>query len=168
MASVGYSNVSDASTGSAKRSVSGAFNQLGPGLVRELKEAFTLIDKDGDDVISDMDLHEILGSLGQTPDPEVVHAMLSEMHGPVTLSAFLTTMAAYLSEISAKEDLVQAFEAFESSNGQVKCSDLRDALLQQGMSSDEIDMVLSRFTKSSGFAGDVFLHKEFINQLRGE
>lgn len=165
MASVGYSNGSPVTQ---KRTISGAFNQLGPGLVRELKEAFTLIDKDGDDVISDMDLHEVLVSLGQTPDPQEIRAMLQEMPSPVTLSAFLTNMATHLSVVSGKEDMLRAFQAFET-NGQVDCTELRSALIDQGMSGSDVDMVLSRFTKQSGFASeDAFMYKEFISQLRGD
>lgn len=47
-----------------RRTTSGAFTQLNPNQVRRLKEAYSLLDKDGDGNISASDINEMLTSLG--------------------------------------------------------------------------------------------------------
>ena len=81
-----------------------AFTQLDPAQVRQLKEAFTLLDSDGNGTVSSQDLAEMMVSLGLPADvasEAEVTRMLALMPQPLTFSSFLTGMSGLLGRLSS-------------------------------------------------------------------
>lgn len=180
-----------------RRTTSGAFTQLDPAQVRQLKEAFTLLDKDGNGTISEDDLTEMLVSLGRDPSSsQEVQNMLDLMPQPLTFSSFLTGMSALLGNVSSSSDLLDAFAAFEEHpvggghsaaasagvdssatttggeehhhhNYRIHVDELREMLLETGMSPQDVDKCFSAFLKPGGLAGDWFYYRDFVSMMKG-
>lgn len=151
-----------------RRVASGAFNQLNPTLVREFKEAFDLLDKDGKGHIAPEDVEEMFVQLGQVPAGDEVKKMMASLPSPITFSVFLTFMSNAIAEISSREELTQAFSAFSDDNSDaVSYSALAEALVEDGMDASDVEAALGAFKARNGFRGDVFRHKDFIDVLRG-
>jgi Ca2+-binding EF-hand superfamily protein len=154
---------------SPRRAVSGAFSQLNPALVRELKEAFTLLDKDGNGTVDRTDLEEMLVSLGQDPTNEQLDEMVAHMPQPLTFSSYLTEMSTKLLDLSSRADLLTALEVFKHEDEKAVDADLLKAsLLEYGMTSYDVERALGGFVQSSGFSGDMFMYRDFVDMLRGE
>lgn len=140
-------------------------------MVRQLKEAFTLLDKDGDGTINEGDLEEMLVSLGQNPGDAELKAMLSLMPQPITFSSYLTGMSNHLCALSGKEELVTAFEAFgDDSTESASCNgipveELKQLLTSHGMAAQDVDTALGEFMKR-GFLGDRIDYKALVGVLR--
>lgn len=155
-----------------RRTTSGAFTQLDPAQVRQLKEAFTLLDKDGNGTVSEDDLTEMLVSLGKDPSAKEVHDMLELMPQPLTFSSFLTGMSSLLCNVSSSGDLLSAFAAFESDNQQqqgerIHVDELKEMLVETGMSAQEVDTCFAPFLKAGGMQGDWFYYRDFVSMMRG-
>lgn len=150
--------------------------------MRQLKEAFTLLDKDGNGTISEDDLTEMLVSLGKDPSDEEVQSMLKEMPQPLTFSSFLTGMSSLLCNVSSSGDLLGAFAAFEEDHRtvateggapvahderRIHVDELREMLIETGMSGKDVDTCFAPFLKTGGLAGDWFYYRDFVNMMRG-
>lgn len=161
---------------SLRRSASGALNQLSAVQISQLKESFTLLDKDGDGVISPEDLGAMLASLGLDASPAAVSQHLSAAPSPFNLASYLTHLSQHLSLLSPVGDLMAAFEAFdENDDGIVDVEELKSALTGMGerMSSEDVDRALKGFTRRKGLkrgggSGDVFRYREFVDLLAGK
>ncbi|ANB13549.1 myosin II regulatory light chain Rlc1 [Sugiyamaella lignohabitans] len=116
----------------------------------------------------------MLISLGQEPTTEELENMMGKMASPLTFSAYLTGMSHNLSQLSSKKELLAAFEAFqdeeaaENNSGVIGLDELRDSLAEYGMDHQDIEQSLAAFTRSSGFSGEHFMYRDFVNLLRGE
>lgn len=101
--------------------------------------------------------------------------MLAEMPKPLTFSSFLAAMSNIIGKVSPANDLMNAFSVFEediptsdlngSGERRIKTEELREMLLESGMSLEDIDICFRPFLKSNGLAGDWFYYKDFINML---
>lgn len=186
-----------------RRTTSGAITQLDGRQIRQLKEAFTLLDQSGTGTVTAPALAEMLVSLGQDPaqaDAEAT-AMLELMPQPLTFSSFLTGMGMLLGGVAGETDLLEAFAAFETSspgsampssptknsttNGskstkggssssssniedaRIHVDELREMLLETGMSASEVDTCFKPFLKAGGLAGDWFYYGEFVSMMKG-
>ncbi|KAI9804871.1 MAG: hypothetical protein M1825_001240 [Sarcosagium campestre] len=163
---------------------SDALSKLQPAQVRELREAFQLLDGDGDGQVTRNDVAETLTNLGQDATSSAI-ATFFPPGAPQTLSLpnFLTQISTLLAHISPAEELIAAFEAFdEDDNGQIDVGELRDAILRTApehgqagrtLSETEVDRVLQGFTgrkafgKKSGPRGDVFRYNDFVGAVSG-
>lgn len=113
----------------------------------------------------------MLISLGQEPSKEEIESMLEKMPRPLTFSAFLTGMSGHLCDLSSRQELLSAFQAFEDDDKKskgIKADYLKDQLLEFGMEQEDIDTAMSSFIKSHGFLGDRFNYKDFVDIMRGE
>lgn len=114
--------------------------------------------------------------------------MLELMPQPLTFSSFLTGMGALLGGVAGEADLLGAFAAFESSasasassmpannknnknnnieDARIHIDELRDMLLETGMTSAEVETCFKPFLKSGGLAGDWFYYGEFVSMMKG-
>ncbi|CAN6674728.1 hypothetical protein TRVA0_062S00540 [Trichomonascus vanleenenianus] len=155
-----------------KRSTSGQFTQLSPAQIRELKEAYTLLDKDGDGTINRADLEEMVISLGQDPTDQYIEELFGAMPSPLTFSAFLTGMSAHLCNMSSRGELLKAFEAFSDdsgskSNPSISADELEESLMEYGMSEADARMAMEAFVKK-GFMGSRFHYRDFVDMMRAE
>ena len=62
-----------ASKARIRREPSGVFTLFQPPQVQQFKEAFSLIDQDGDGIVTEDDLKRIFASLGQWSVPKAFH-----------------------------------------------------------------------------------------------
>lgn len=156
--------------------------------MRQLKEAFTLLDSDGNGTVSAQDLVEMMVSLGLPAGAESeaeAAEMLMLMPQPLTFSSFLTGMSGLLGKLSSAADLKEAFAAFEDDGttlgttvpvgmtgskdtGRIHVDELKEMLMESGMSETEIDQCFKSFIKPGGLSGNWFYYKDFISLVKGE
>lgn len=113
----------------------------------------------------------MLVSLGQCPDSEELKRTLSLLPQPVTFSSYLTGMSNNLCQLSSREELIAAFEAFgdddsesASENG-IPTEDIRQMLVSHGMSDKDVNNALGGFIKN-GLLGERFDYKALVSVLR--
>ncbi|KAG8885015.1 hypothetical protein FRB97_002522 [Tulasnella sp. 331] len=129
-------------TSRSRREPSGVFTLFQPAQIQQFKEAFSLIDQDGDGMVTEADLKSIFASLGITPTRHMMDALLNARPGGdlpdtmdkgVNFTMFLTMMGEHLLELDAEAELLEAFESFdENDEGKVKCDELRPFTDRQG------------------------------------
>ncbi|KAG4302510.1 hypothetical protein PCANB_001188 [Pneumocystis canis] len=147
------------------RSPSGVFTQLTSTQINELKESFSILDKDGNGIIGKEDLQAMLISLGQDPSSSELSYMLSLIPGPLNFAAYLTFFSTHLSLLSPREEIINAFQTFDENNsGKINFLELKDALMSMGsrMSEDQVDKALKQFLN-----GTNVLYRDFIDALAG-
>jgi len=176
-------HIAKAQKSRARREPSGAFQLFQAPQIQQFKEAFSLIDQDGDGIVSEKDLKAVFANLGLTPSPAMLDSLLSARPGThsrapsapeddsmpdrgVNFPMFLTMMGERLFEFDSEAELVEAFECFdENDTGVVKADDLRKWLSEVGdrMSGDEIDRLLKgSFTDRQGN----FKYREWAKVVR--
>ncbi|KAI9886709.1 MAG: hypothetical protein M1823_001485 [Watsoniomyces obsoletus] len=159
-----------------------ALSKLNPAQVRELREAFQVLDRDGDGSVGREDVVDMLNNLGQDASPPIISTFFPPGKSQnLTLAQFLTQLSTLLGNMSRPDELLSAFAAFDDNdNGQIDVADLRDTLLhtapenrnQQPLSRAEIDKVMEGFTgrKTAGKKlgkEDVFRYQEFLAAVTG-
>lgn len=109
--------------------------------------------------------------LGQEPSEQDVKTMMEALPQPLTFSSFLTGMSSHLCDVSNREELLKAFEAFEQDvdnrkqNG-IPIEDLQASLLEYGMGEQEIKAAMNSFIKPSSLFGDRFNYRDFVDMMR--
>ncbi|KAG8943517.1 hypothetical protein FRC00_011089 [Tulasnella sp. 408] len=159
----------------SRREPSGVFTLFQPAQIQQFKEAFSLIDQDGDGMVTEADLKSIFSSLGITPSRHMMDSLLNARPGGeiadphdkgVNFTMFLTMMGEHLLELDGEQDLLEAFECFdENDEGKVKCEELRKWLSEVGdrMDNQEMDRLLKGpFTDRQGY----FNYREWVKVLR--
>ncbi|KAI9849633.1 MAG: hypothetical protein M1837_002758 [Sclerophora amabilis] len=164
-------------------------SKLSAPQVRELREGFQLLDRDSDGLVTREDVVEMLNSLGQDSSARNVATFFppSTPH-PLTLPPFLTNLSALLAPISASDELLSAFAAFDDDDsGTVDVGELRDALLntapedfgERPMTEVQVESAMRDFVGRKAFGGghgkanrggtrgDVFKYKDFVDSVRG-
>ncbi|KAI9637491.1 uncharacterized protein MKK02DRAFT_43417 [Dioszegia hungarica] len=145
--------------GHAPREASGgAYTMFDPQQVKQFKEAFAMIDQDGDGRVTEEDLRTMLSSLGQTPTPSLLSNLLTDPSGhraqSVNFTQFLSMMGRHLLALDAEHDLLEAFACFdEGDKGWVKVDEVRKLLAEMGdrMDEREIDRLFAGpFTDRQG------------------
>jgi calmodulin len=111
----------------------------------ELKEAFSLFDKDGDGTITIDELSIVMKSIGQASSLEAVKEMINEIDddndGEVSYEEFLKLMARKMKDGETDEELIEAFKTFDvNNNNYITEPELSEIMERYGekMSSDEI------------------------------
>ncbi|OCH89572.1 EF-hand protein [Obba rivulosa] len=178
------SKLTKAQKSRARREPSGVFSLFQPPQIQQFREAFSLIDHDGDGVVSEQDLKHIFTSLGITPSKKTIDDLLVDRPGDrahsrvasyeaegaqdrgITFPMFLTMMGEHLYDFDTEAELLEAFECFdESDTGFVKCDEIRKWLGDVGerMDPHEIDKLLKGpFTDRQGN----FNYREWVKVLR--
>lgn len=168
-----------------ERKASGIYSQLSQDQINVLRDAFSLIDDDGDGIISDEDLVKAYKLINKEVSKEQRTKMFSDVQSPLAFGGFLSSLAGKLGELSSKEELTNAFEVFstdqrtyknQSYNQQhekkeeLKCSvrELKDSLLQAGMKEEDINLALKSFSKTEMNGTEIFLAERFINTVRDD
>ena len=117
--------------------------------LEEIKEAFSLFDKDGDGTITIDELATVMRSLGQNPTDEELQDMINEVdadgNGVIDFSEFLNLMAKKGKENDAKEEYMEAFRVFDrDGDGLISREELRFAMMNLGekLTDEELDAML--------------------------
>ncbi|KAL4898166.1 hypothetical protein BDV59DRAFT_166321 [Aspergillus ambiguus] len=165
---------------------SDAAAKLTPAQLREIREAFQVLDRDNDGLVNRDDVADALVNIGQDP------STLSPFFPPgtpqtINFPTFLNILSGLLAPLSSRQELMNALAAFdEDDSGQIDVAELRDALLhtapEEGehiLSEREINEVLSGYTgrrvfggrpakiTGGGKRGEVFRYQEFVHGIMG-
>ncbi|KAI9839145.1 MAG: hypothetical protein M1819_003138 [Sarea resinae] len=160
-----------------------AMSRLNPQQLREMRESFQLLDRDGDGQVTREDVVDMLSNLGQDSSASSVAKFFpSGSPQTVSLPNFLNTLATLLAPLSPPTELTSAFEAFDDDDsGQIDLAELRDALLHTSPEAGEtplthrdVEKVVSAFSGRRAFAkhgvgkkGEVFRYREFVGAVGG-
>lgn len=103
--------------------------------LKQLKEAFNLIDQDHDGVISKEDLQTILISLGQKPTDKQLKDMLNEVGtGSVDFARFLSMFATKMGAADPEDLIRNAFTCFdEDCDGYINLEEFKELLMTMGL-----------------------------------
>ncbi|CAH2080665.1 unnamed protein product, partial [Thlaspi arvense] len=85
--------------------------------IAEFREAFCLLDKDGDGCITMEELETAIKSLDQNPTEEELQRMINEVdidgNGTIEFGEFLHLMSTKMKESEVEEELKEAFKVFD-------------------------------------------------------
>ncbi|KAJ5746736.1 hypothetical protein N7520_011918 [Penicillium odoratum] len=165
-----------------------ASSKLPPAQLREIREAFQVLDRDNDGLVNKDDVADVLTNLGQDANPST----LSRFFPPgaeqqINFATFLNTLSQLMSPMSSSQELLSALAAFDDDdNGQIDAAELRDALLHTApedggapLTERQIDEVFSGFTGRRAFGGrgaktggmgsrgEVFQYNDFVRSVVG-
>lgn len=103
----------------------------------ELKEAFSLFDRDGDGTIAVEEMQIVMRSIGKNPSIKEIKDMMNEVdpenEGLVDFNGFLELMAKKMKEGEMDEELVEAFKTFDKTNrGYYTCDELKEVMHAYG------------------------------------
>jgi len=144
-----------------------------------------VLDRSSQNAITPADLAAHLSSLGLDSSGGAVAAYFPRGGGStVSLAAYLGGLAADLARLSRREELLEAFAAFDGEDaGEVDVAEVRSALVGAGGSAPltgaEVDRVMDGFVgrrlgKKGGVGGglggksaDVFRYGEFVSAIWG-
>ncbi|CAH3044675.1 unnamed protein product [Porites lobata] len=102
--------------------------------LKQLQEAFNLIDQDRDGVISKDDLQTILISLGQKPTDMEVREMLNEVPGSVDFARFSSMFASRMGTADPEDLILNAFRCFdEDCDGVIDLDEFKESLMTTGL-----------------------------------
>ncbi|KAH9897832.1 EF-hand protein [Cubamyces lactineus] len=187
------SKLTKAQKSRARREPSGVFSLFSPPQIQQFREAFALIDHDGDGIVSEQDLKHIFSSLGISPSRSTLDQLLADRPGDrrgslggihsriasaesadgggggtdrgITFPMFLTMMGEHLYDFDAEAELLAAFECFdESDSGFVKCDEIRKWLGDVGERMDEHE--IDKFLKGPFTRNGQFNYREWVKVLR--
>jgi calmodulin len=113
--------------------------------VAHFKEAFTLVDRDGDGIILAAEIGTVFRMLGQNPTQAELGDMLTEVDETIEFPEICTLLARKIKDIDAEEEFKEAFRVFDKDgNGFTSAAELRHIMTTLGekMSDQELDEML--------------------------
>ena len=123
-----------------------AVDQLTGKQITELREAFSLFDKDKSGTISARELGTVMRSLGQNPTEVELQDMINEVdanhNGVIDLPEFLTMMTRQMNSDELEEEFREAFHVFDKdSNGFISAAELKQMMdsLGEKLTDEEVD-----------------------------
>ncbi|KAI4369662.1 hypothetical protein MLD38_018082 [Melastoma candidum] len=137
--------------------------------ITELKEAFTLFDKDGDGCITMEELATVLRSLDQNPTKKELQEMIDEVdsdgNGTIEFGEFLALMANKIKDTDAEEELKEAFKVFDKDqNGYISATELQHVMINLGekLTDDEVEQMI----READLDGDGQVnYEEFVRMM---
>jgi len=138
--------------------------------VADFKEAFMLIDKDEDGLITVSELSTVMKSLGQRSTDKELKSLVREVSNDslrttVEFNEFLQLMSKKIKNDGGEEELLEAFRVFDKlGEGWIMSTDLRDVMKHLGerLSDPEVDDMLKEADREN--KGRVF-YQEFVQLL---
>ncbi|KAF8018015.1 hypothetical protein BT93_F1616 [Corymbia citriodora subsp. variegata] len=137
--------------------------------IDEFREAFCLLDKDGDGCITIMELATAIKSLHQNPTEEELQSMINEVdtdsHGTIEFGEFLNFMARKIKETEIEEELKEAFKVIDKDqDGYISPNELKRAMINLGEKSTEEE--LEEMMREADLDGDGQInYEEFIRMM---
>ncbi|GFP97987.1 calmodulin [Phtheirospermum japonicum] len=117
--------------------------------IAEFHDAFCLIDKDSDGVITVEELASVIQSLNEHPTNEEIQLMLNEADtdgdGTVDFEEFLSVMASKTKENVITDELREAFKVFDrDQDGFISAFELRNVMMNLGekLSDEEAEQMI--------------------------
>lgn len=150
-----------------------AFSKLSQTHIKRLKDAFQMIDDDGDGAISQNDLDKVFRSVGKHMKPEQLRDMLSvedEQGGEgVTFPEFLSIMGENIGKYPEDTEVVNCLKVLaDNEELNVPLNELLFYLKEAGFSNaeEEFERLFKEFTPDQGLSGEkMFKGKQFMNTI---
>ncbi|PWA34446.1 EF-hand domain [Artemisia annua] len=143
--------------------------ELTENQIDELKEAFSLFDKDGDGCITTKELGTVMRSLGQNPTEAELQDMNNEVdadqNGTIDFPEYLNLMVRTMKDTDSEEELKEAFKAFDKDqNGYISAAELRHMMANLGekLTDEEVDEMI----READLDGDGQVnYEEFVRMM---
>ena len=120
-------------------------------MAKELTEAFTLFDKDGDGKISKTELGEILKKLGQNPTEmdldDMMHEVDIDKNGSIEFEEFVKLMQKQEGGDHSDQEMRAAFEIFDKNkDGFISPVELEEVMrnLGENLSKEQINQMVKK------------------------
>ncbi|XP_031196976.1 calmodulin-like [Mastomys coucha] len=144
-------------------------DQLTEEQIAEFKEAFSLLDKDGDGTITSKELGAVMRSLRKNPTEAELQGMINEVdvdgNGTVDFPEFLRMMARKLKDTDSEEEFREAFCVFDKDgNGYISAADLCHVMtnLEEKLTDEEVDEMV----READIEGDGQVnYEEFVQMM---
>ena len=141
-------------------------DQLTEEQIAEVKEAFSLFDRDGDGSITSKELGTVMRSLGQNPSEAELQDMINEVdvdgNGSIDFPEFLSLKKKKMKDTDTEEELVDAFRVFDrDGNGLISAAELWHVMTNLGekLTDEEVDEMI----KEADLDGDGHInYEEFV------
>ncbi|XP_075396736.1 calmodulin-alpha-like [Tenrec ecaudatus] len=144
-------------------------DQLTEEQIAEFKEAFSLIDKDGDGSITRKEFGTILRSLGHNPTEAELQDMINELdtgdNGTIDFPAFLSVMARKMKDTESEEEIRKAFRIFDKDGrGYISVAELRHVMTNLGekLTDEEINEMI---TEADVHGEGEVNYEEFVHKM---
>lgn len=130
--------------------------QLSEEQIKELREAFSLFDRDGDGTISSEELGFVIRSLGQDPTDEELDSMVTmadaDGNGIIDFPEFLTMMSRTLGAQDPDKEINEAWKVFSDGNDFIPPFMVKKILINLGENVD--DKQLQELIEEADIDGD--------------
>ena len=144
-------------------------DQLTEEQIAEFKEAFSLLDKNGDGTITTTELGTVMSSLGQNPTEaelmDIINDIDSNGNGAIDFPEFLTMMARKMKDNDSEEELLEAFKVYDKDgNGLISAAELSHITTNLGetLTNEEVNEMIREFD----IDGDGHInYEEFVKML---
>ncbi|XP_041027211.1 calmodulin-2/4-like isoform X1 [Juglans microcarpa x Juglans regia] len=120
-----------------------------PNQILKFKDAFNLVDKDGDGCITAKDIGFVMRSLGMNPIEaklqDIINDVDADGDGTIDFNEFQYLMAKKMKDTDSKETLNVAFQVFDKDqNGFISAAELRDVMTNFGekLTDEEVDEMI--------------------------
>lgn len=114
--------------------------------IAHFKEAFTLVDRDGDGIILSSEIGVVFRMLGQNPTQAELADMVTEVDNEtIEFPEICTLLARKVKDVDAEEEFKEAFRVFDKDgNGFTSAAELRHIMTTLGekMTDAELDEML--------------------------
>ena len=108
--------------------------------IQEFRQAFDIMDRNGDGVITVDDLASVMRAIGQSPTHSELQDMIREVdadgNDTIDFTEFLALMSRQMRQSDIEDELREAFRVFDRDNdGFITAQELRTLLISLGLDS---------------------------------
>ncbi|CAI9300634.1 unnamed protein product [Lactuca saligna] len=137
--------------------------------INEFRQAFSMIDKDSDGLISTDDLIGVIQTLNENATNEDVQEMMNEVdngneQGTIDFDEFLSIMSKRMKD-SVSDELKEAFKVFDrDQDGYISPDELRNVMINLGerLKDEELEQMI----READLDGDgVISYEEFVRVM---
>ena len=144
----------------------GRRKQLTAGQLEEIKEGFSMFDRDSDGYISTKEIGVLMMSLGMSPTRKELEDVMKKVRpskrGHVSLPEFMDIVKSDQRKTSSGEEIMEGFKIYDQmmsrkrDNGKIEVKELRQVMTTFGerLNKDEIDGMV-KFAEDCTFGGEI-------------